>query len=464
MKKYDVIVIGAGPGGYTLAVDLAKNNLKVGLIEKNFLGGTCVNYGCIPTKALLSSAKKINNLKHYADYGIDVNVQKIDYTKIQTNRAQLKEKLNGAINATLIGAKVDLFTDEATVIDEHSLQLKSGETLEFDKLVLATGSRSRELDLPGFAAARQAEVLSTSSYFLYYNQPQLFKSLTIIGGGPISVEFAYLYATLGVEVTILQDMPTIIPQFDVSGIKLVDEMLKDMGIKIVTGAKILEMTADFQLIYEHDGHKHQIKTEKYLETVGRIINDESFTNLNLARDQRNRLVLTPDLKTSLAHVYALGDVTAQIQLSNVAYIHSGIIARSILGLKSRPINLSNVPYALYLSPEIASVGASEQFLQKTKKPEEYQVVEIPAAQLPRNHAEQRFSRGFFKLIVDPQTHLILGAHIGLDDASILINELAVAMNNNLTIDDLAATAHTHPTLSEAIYYVTRNLSLQFAQK
>lgn len=459
MQKYDVIILGAGPSGYTLAAELATQKQKVAIVEEKNFGGTCVNYGCIPTKALLSAAKKFYGLSKLADFGISVNLDNIQFSwqKLQTIRQNLKTTLNNSINNLLKENQVDIYQNKAKVIDSCTVEV-GDQWLKYDNLVLATGSYNRFLDLPNFKKAQTEGVLGDSDWLLYATS--LPQDLVIIGGGPIAVEFAYLLHALGVKVTIIQDQPVIIPQFDQDIISLTTKLLTDLGIKIITNTQIIGLDDNYVLSYKDKNNQqtHTLKAQKYLLSVGRVINDASFRNLALQKDARGRLVLNAKMQTSQPNIYAVGDVTGQIQLTNVAYLHSVAVAKAILNQPFPPLNLNNIPYSLYLSPEMSSIGYSEQFLQQKQHNYDYLVAKLPAAKMPRNHAEQTQKEGFCKLIIDKKTHQILGAHLALTNSSLMINELALAMTKKLTVFDLLQTAHTHPTLSEAFFYICRNLS------
>ncbi|WP_434336757.1 dihydrolipoyl dehydrogenase [Mesomycoplasma conjunctivae] len=447
MNKFDIAVIGAGPGGYSLALILAKAGNKVVIFEESFFGGTCVNRGCIPTKTLMKSARIANTLARSKDFGID-SENYYDLQVMFKNVANNSAKLQNAIKGGLTNSNVTIIEASATVIDEHTIEA-SGSQYSFDKLVIASGSR------PNFFKIEGAETTNVyTSDDLLTKNPK-FDELTIIGGGAISLEFAYFYASFGKKVTIIEAAPQLFANLDESISRAAKAIIAEKGITLYEATKVLRYEDGALILENRDGHIYH-KTNNILLAVGRRANNEAFASLNLKFNEKKFVEVNEFFQTSIDHIYAIGDVTGKLMLSTVAYKHGDIVAKHIItGSSDEKFDARFIPWTIYATPEIASVGSSEQQLQAQGI--DYEVAEIAASSLPRAHAENAFKLGFIKLIFNKKTFEILGATIFLDEASLLINQIALAIKSKLTILDLQKSAYTHPTLSESIYYITRQI-------
>ncbi|SYV97678.1 thioredoxin reductase, partial [Mycoplasmopsis edwardii] len=325
MNKFDIVILGAGPGGYSLANILSSNGKKVAIIEKKHFGGTCVNEGCISTKTLIKSAKVYETVKNSLEYGVNSNNVSFDLKAIQKRRQDNKDILNGAIKGSLESSGVQIFFGEGTVIDNKTITV-NGQEIKTDILILATGARSRELNIKGFEEAKANNVLLNSTDALYLNEVP--KSLTIIGSGPVALEFAYFYSVLGTKITIVE-ANKFMGNFDQDLQENVKNYLLDRNIEIIEGAKILELNKN-DLIIEVEGSQRTINSEKVLLAAGRVANIESFSALNLELNPNNTVKVNKFMKTSVDDVYALGDVTGIMMLSTFAYKSGDIIAKQIL--------------------------------------------------------------------------------------------------------------------------------------
>lgn len=454
MKKYQVTFLGAGPGGYSAAVILAEKGYKVAVIEKKYLGGTCVNEGCIPTKTLLKSAKVYEQLNKCSLYGLSNQNLSFDFKLIQNRRINNKTKLNGAIQGALEAANVDVYFEEGTVLDKNTIELKDKTVISTEKIVLATGSRNRELNLPGFAEGVKNNKIVYSTDLLF--SESFPKSLTIVGAGPISLEFAYFFSTLGSKVTILETSEKVMSSLDKEFSNHLENYISSKNINLITKAQVKKFKDD-KLFFTIDNKERTISSDKILVAVGRVANTENFDKLNLEKNPNGSIKVNSNMQTSLENVYAIGDVTGAKMLSTTAYKQGDVAVQSILEREVESFDARLIPWAIYINPEIAGVGYTEQEAEAEFK-DNYVAVTIPAMQLPRNHADDLLEHGFFKIIVQKDNGKILGSAIFLENASLLINEIALAITNNLTVWDIEKTGHTHPTLSEAIYYATRALS------
>lgn len=455
MNKFDVAIIGAGPGGYSLAAILGKSGKKVALFEEKNFGGTCVNWGCIPTKTLLKSAKVQNLINESKKYGISSS-SIFHFDVIFKNVKANSAKLQNSIKNTLIASGVTIFEEKAEVVDDHHISTKSGKIIEFEKLVLATGSRSRVIKIQG-----EEDVNIFTSDDLILGKIN-FDELTIIGGGPISLEFANFFNVFNKKITIIEGSSKVFGRFDNSINEAATTFLKEKQIRLYENTKVIEYK-NGALLLEENGEIFEHKTKNILIAVGRIPNNESFEKLGLSLNSNGFIEVNDFFQTSKPHIYALGDVTGKLMLSTVAYKHGDIIAKHILtGTSNEIFNVSQIPWTIYTSTEIAGLGKSEEQLKKDNI--QYQAIKIPAANLPRAHAENNFQTGFIKILFSTVDFKLLGAYIFLDNASLLINQLALAMSAGLTIFDLQKSAYTHPTLSESIYYICRQVSFSNLDK
>ncbi|WP_435130209.1 dihydrolipoyl dehydrogenase [Mycoplasma sp. 6243] len=454
MKHYDVVVLGAGPGGYTLAGILSSNGLKVALVEKEDLGGTCVNKGCISTKTLIKSAKVLDTIQHSEKYGVFNKYLGYSFQVMQNRRKANKELLNGAISNFLAGAHVDVFKGMGTVVDEHSLTVNE-ETLHFDKLVVATGSSNRALSIEGAKEAYESGYLIDSEQAMKLDAAP--KTLVIIGAGPIALEFAYFYSTLGTKVTILCNTK-FLAHLDPHAAKAVRATLEAKGVVIVDEMNLESVSNGF-VSYQWKEQKHSLASQKALVAIGRVANLSGLDALKLKLNARGFVEVNESMKTSLDHVYALGDATGLFMLSTVAYKTADVIAKDILGLQPEKLNLNNVPWAIYLNPELAGVGKTATQLEKEGV--EFNEVMVPGMALPRMHADGLANElAFVKFFVSKSTGEILGSFMFLEGGHILINQVAFAMQQKVTFKQLQESIYTHPTIAEALYYSSRTVALK----
>lgn len=458
MKKYDILFIGGGPAGYSCAAILGSKGKKVAVIEQKELGGTCVNEGCIPTKTLLKSAKLFNDIKDCQKYGFKISNLDVDYKITQQIRKNNKTKLNNAIAAALAEANVDVYKSEANVLSAH--KVKVGDlVLETDKLILATGSKSRQIQFTGLEKAiSEKKVYLTSTDFLV--EENLPNSLLIYGGGPVALEFAYVASSFGTNVTILEHAPRLLNKMDEIAGNEVTKLLESKNIKIITNVQLESYEGNGVFQYKkHDGKLIKEKHDKLLLAVGRVANTKAFENLKINKTDNGFVKIDSNMKTSLNDVYAIGDVTGELMLTSTAYKHGDVLIETLLNKKVENFTTKIVAWALYFAPELAGVGLDENNAISKYGKDNVLAITIPAGKLPRNHADSKTELGFFKLIVEKTTGKILGSLIMLENASLIINEIALAISANLTIKDLQAVGHTHPTLSEAIYYASRGLGI-----
>ncbi|MGY6171942.1 dihydrolipoyl dehydrogenase [Candidatus Mycoplasma pogonae] len=456
-KKFEFIFIGAGPGGYSSAAILASKGKSVAIIEKNKLGGTCVNEGCIPTKSLLKSAKVYNEIQKCGLYGISTQGVHFEFGKIIQNLRDNSKVLNGAIAGALEAAGVTTIHGEALVIDKNTVEV-NGEKIYAENLVLSTGSRSRDIDFPGKDVAMAEKVLINSTELLYLEQ--LPQNLVILGAGPVSLEFSYFFASFGTKVTILDFAPKILGNFDEEVGLEATKILTSKGIEIVSGVEEYNYQSGGVISYKKAGENFAIKADKFLLAVGRVANIENFANLELELNSNKTVKVNHKMETSLPGVYAIGDVTGALMLTTTAYKQGDVLLQNLLGLEIEQFRTDTIAWSIYLAPEISGVGLSAKQAKEKYGEDNVLDVTIPAQKLPRNHIEKKLDFGFIKFIVKKDDGKFLGAYIVLEDSSLIINEVALAIAANLTVFDIVKVGHTHPTLSEAIYYLVRTLAFK----
>ncbi|MGL5630690.1 MAG: dihydrolipoyl dehydrogenase [Mycoplasmoidaceae bacterium] len=447
-NHYDLIIIGAGPGGYVAAEHAAKNGLKTIIFEKEHFGGVCLNKGCIPTKSLLKSAKIFHYIKEAEQFGIIFNKEcsfKIDWNKMQNRKKEVVAKLVEGIKFLLKNAKATYVEGYATLIGDHTVEANK-ELYYGEKIILATGSYPRDLNLPGFKEAKANKIVIDSTDSLMLDEVP--KEFGVIGGGVIGVEFAILYAELGSKVTIFQGLDTILELLDKDISKSITEYLIKKGVKILTNVKVKSIKKD-RLIYEIDNKEEEYKVDKLLVSVGRVADYSAFKNIDINYDEKNKIVLNQHLQTSKRHIYAIGDVSQQIMLAHVAYKHAIMAVDHIRGWDVK-YNLFETPSCIYTYPEVATIGYTEEQLSGVN----YISSKIPMSHIGKALADNE-SFGFVKMLFEKESGKILGCHIIAATASDLISEISLAMQVEATVFDLATTIHPHPTLSEIFYDVAK---------
>lgn len=441
MEKVKLLIIGAGPGGYVAAIRAAQLGLEPVVIERGFLGGTCLNRGCIPTKALISAAETFNSILSATALGITANAE-FDWTKVNEHAKNAASKNRTGIAYLFKKNNIRLVQAEAKFTSAHTV--KAGET-EFDaeNIIIATGSVVR--DFPNFSIDNKKIISSDQALF----QAELPKSLAIIGGGVIGVELGFVYRTFGVEVTIIEAMNSIIPMEDADISKELTKEFKKKKIKIITGTSVEKAEVREEGVTLTLANGNVVEAEQVLSCVGRSPNT---ANLNLEAagitpDRRGFIPVDEFCRTNVPGIYAVGDVIFTPMLAHTAE-HEGILAvEQIAGMKNlKPINYLYNPACIYCTPSIASMGLKEA--QAAEKGLKFKVGKFPFSANGKAVAANH-TTGFVKVIIDEETHKILGVHIIGNGATDLISEFIPAMNAGLTAEEIVESIHPHPTLSEA---------------
>lgn len=442
--NYDIIILGAGPGGYVAAIKAAQLGAKVAIIEKQDIGGVCLNIGCIPTKALLKSAKVYQEIMNAEEFGIIIEDKKqinFDWEKIIKRKDKIVKKLTTGIKMLLKKNNVDVFQGLGKIINANQVEVNN-EILTTKNIIIATGSSPIIPTIPGVKEAYEKEIIVTSKELLSIKE--FPNSLVVIGGGVIGIEFATLFAGFGAEVTIIEMADNILVNLDEEIRDAYLKILKKSKINIITNAKVTKINYQ-QITYDNGSEEITITGDKILLSVGMKANTDGLEHLKLAIDKQG-IITNQKLETNIPGVYAIGDVNGKMMLAHVASSEGIVAVENIMGKNSK-IDYQKVPAGIYGSPEIAHVGLTEQ--QAKARNLNYKVSKFPLAASGKALAEGE-TEGFIKVIVDQKYGELLGMHILANHATDLISEAVVTMELEGTVFELAKAIHPHPTLSEII--------------
>lgn len=441
-KNFDIAILGAGPGGYPAAIRAAQRGKKVVLIEAKEVGGTCLNRGCIPSKTLIANAEVLAQTRHAQSFGIYVKDISFDYSQMASRKDKVVENIRRSLEALIAANKITLIKGYGRFVSPTELKVMGEESflITATKFIIATGSEPRNVPNFPFDFARIHD--STSLLAL----KQLPKSIVIVGGGIIGCEFASLYNILGVEVTILEMLPRLIPMEgkDVSE-QLTKAFLKK-GIKIETGVKVEKIDRTTNGI-EVKLADRSFSAENALIAVGRSLNtkDIGLDKAGVLVQENGMIAVDDKMETSVKGIYAVGDIASKWWLAHVA-THQGIIAAdNACGLEAH-MYYNAIPSVIFTHPEIATVGLTVD--EAVKQGYKAKVGAYPFQALGKAQAAME-TEGFAQIVIDEVTGQILGAQVVGEGASILISEMSVAIVNELTIESITETIHPHPTLSEA---------------
>jgi len=454
-KEYDIAIIGAGPGGYVAAIRAAQLRKKVLLVEKNELGGTCTNWGCIPTKFLLQQTKKFNEAKTNKNLEGPINEIKCNWEKVQTEKSQKVAQLVKGIDFLLKNNGVDTIRGEASLIDGMKIVIqakKEEKTIRAKKIILATGSRPAELP---FLKRDGDKILNSTDALDLIEIP---RRLLVIGAGAIGLEIGTIFQRLGTEVTILEILPQILPGSDKEICNRLERVLKRTGIKIYTRMKIKEVVKNENQVFLKgiclkDNSVFKYGAEKVLLAAGRIPVTEicKKNSRGFLFDKAGFVKVDAYLKTNVPGILAIGDLIGGKLLAHKAY-HEGIIAvENAFGAKKR-VSDKALPMAVFIEPEFSSVGLTEQEAKKKNKKVKVGLFSLQANGRALTMGSQE---GMIKVIADAHKRII-GAHILAPYASELIAEMTMAVEKKLVLQDVASLIHIHPTLSEALKEAAMN--------
>lgn len=448
MKK-DVVVIGGGPGGYVAAIRAAQLGKSVALVDKGSLGGVCLNWGCIPSKALIHVAKLYEEMQHCEEVGITVGAPKIDLAKTQKWKLSVVQKLVGGIGQLVKANGGEIIFGTATFVSSKSvevvLQNNQKTTIEFDKAIVACGSKS--IEIPGFKIDGK-DVVDSKDALDWTTAP---KRLAVIGGGVIGLEIGMLYQKFGTKVTVVELANQLLPGTDADVAKAIEKIClkRQMGIHLESKALGYERKGnDLILNVETKQGTVQVPCDKILLSVGRAPNgamiglDKIGVNMN-----RGQVLVNKHMQTNVAHIYAIGDVAGQPLLAHKASKEGIVAAEHASGHEHAEYDVKAMPGAIFTDPEISAVGLTEDDCKKQKI--EYFTGMFPFAALGRA-VSTRATDGFVKVIGKKSNGLLLGVHIIGAHASDLIAEATLAIEMGASVEDLALTVHPHPTISESV--------------
>ena len=448
-ESFDITIVGGGPGGYTAAIRAAQVGLRTAIVERERLGGICLNWGCIPTKALLKNAELLNAFRKADEWGISYENLRIDFTKIIRRSRGIADKISKGVEFLMKKNKITSIAGHARLPGKGKVEVSSTgrqtHILASKHIVLATGSRPRSI--PGIEIDRK-RIITSSEAMSLTQQPE---SMIIIGAGAIGVEFAYFYNSLGTKVTLVEMMDGILPVEDREITKLMESSLKKQGIEILTGTKVegAKSNADHVAVaVSSPSGKRDLKASLALVAVGVQGNVEDL-GLEAAgvAVERGHIKVDVDYKTNVGGVYAVGDVIGPPWLAHVASAEGIHCVEAIAGMKPEPLDYLSIPGCTYCQPQVASVGLTEE--RARAEGYELRIGRCPFRPLGKAVAAGE-TEGMVKLIFDAKYGELLGAHIMGSEATEMIAELAMAKRLETTGRGIFHTVHAHPTLSEAV--------------
>ena len=450
MSKYDVTVIGSGPGGYVAAIRCAQLGLKTALVEKyNTLGGTCLNVGCIPSKALLDSSEHFHTAKEdFKKHGIVINEPKVDLAQMMNRKKEVIDQTCDGVKFLMDKNKIDVVQGMGSIVDKNTVLVKGDKevTLQTTNIIIATGSKPNYF--PGMEPDKKRIITSTEALSL----SEIPKKLVVIGGGVIGLELGSVYARLGTQVTVVEYADSIIPTMDKTLGKELMKVLKREGFKfnfnhavqkVVNKGDVVEVTAKNKkgadVVFEGDYCLVAVGRKAYTEGLG-------LDKVGIKTDDKGRVEINENLQTSQSNIYAIGDVVKGAMLAHKAE-EEGVYAAEFIAGQKPHINHNLIPGVVYTWPEVAAVGQTEQELKEMGA--NYKVGQFPIRALGRARASMDI-QGVIKIISDAKTDEVLGVHMVAPRAADLIMEAVVAMEYRASAEDIARICHPHPTYSEAV--------------
>ena len=445
--KYDVVVIGSGPGGYVAAIRCAQFGMKTAIIEKyNTLGGTCLNVGCIPSKALLDSSHQYHDAVHkFEKHGIQIGTPKIDFKQMIARKQGVVDQMTKGVDFLMKKNKIDVFTGIGSFVSATEIKIsgEKEETITAENTIIATGSKPASL--PGMEIDKKRIISSTEALSL----SEIPKHLIVIGGGVIGMELGSVYRRLGSEVSVVEYAPSIIPTMDAGLGKELMRVMKKDKMKFYVGHKVTSVTAKGKNVtVKAEGKKGEIELEGdyCLVSVGRRPYTEGLglENAGVKLDERGRVEVNEHLQTNVPNIFAIGDVVKGAMLAHKAE-EEGVMVAELLAGQIPHIDYNLIPGVVYTWPEVASVGKTEEELKAAGV--EYKAGQFPFRANGRAVAGMDLD-GFVKILADAETDEVLGAHMIGARAADMIAEIAVAMEFRASAEDIARTCHAHPTTSE----------------
>ena len=447
-KQCDALVIGAGPGGYVCAIRAGQLKQKTIMVEKAWIGGTCLHVGCIPSKALITAAKFVEKMKHASDFGVNVKGFDIDFTKMVQWEKGVIEKFTGGIKQLLKANNVETVMGTARFISPNEVEVKNGDsttTIAAKNIVIATGSVPS--GIPPFPFDGERIISSTEALSL----PQIPGRLLVIGGGYIGLEMGIMFAHLGTKVTVVEMMDQLLPGFDPELVRTLSKSLRQKGIEYFVKAKAKGFegkVGDVKVTVEIEGNDRTFEADRVLVTVGRKPNTAGLEpeKAGVKPDARGFIPVNNKCQTVVPHIYAIGDVIGNPMLAHKASKEGEVVAEILAG-HNRVVDYVAMPAVIFTDPEIATVGISEA--EAKEKGINAASGKFPFAASARA-LTQGATDGYVKVIFEKESKQVLGFHIIGPDASDLIGEASLALEMGSSVEDLALTVHPHPTLTESV--------------
>ena len=448
MSEIDVVIIGGGPGGYVAAIKAAHLGLKAVLVEKDKLGGVCLNRGCIPTKALVSTAEMLNHLQRAEEFGIQVKDYSFDFPAVMKRKDLITQRLSSGVGQLMKANQVRVAKGEGQIIEPGKVEVTDTagekEFIKTKNIIIATGSKVMKPPIPGI----DSEGVITSDEALSLNE--LPSRMLIVGGGVVGIEFAGIFRALGVEVTVVEMLPRILLPIDEEIARRLTQLIKRKGIEILTDCKVKEIKKAHQnlevLVSTNNGEK-KLETEKVLLAAGRVpeLGNIDVQGLGIELDKK-AIKVDEKMRTNIPGIYAVGDVVGKIMLAHVAS-REGIVAVENIAGKETFMDYKVVPNCVFSMPEVASVGLTEEEARKENNNIKVSKFPFMANGKAMGMGE---TEGMVKIITDADTSKLLGFHILGAHASDLIAEGTLALSMEATAFEIVNTIHAHPTLAEAI--------------
>jgi dihydrolipoyl dehydrogenase len=449
-NQYDVIIVGGGPAGYVCAIRAAQLGLDTAVVERDKLGGVCVNIGCIPTKALLHSAYVANLLAHDAkELGVDVGSVKTDYGVAMRRSRKVSEQNSKGVEFLMKKHKITVIKGTGVLGRKRTVRVGKDEYQARKAVVIASGSRAKGIPQIGLEINKTTVISSDEALFL----EQIPPTLAIVGAGAVGCEFADIFHAFGSKVTLIEALPRILPMEDAESSDTLTKSYKKRGITVYAGATVKKATVKkdkVSLEVVSSGKTETLEIDKVLMAAGRAVNTETLglQEAGVQLTDHGFIKVSPaTLETTAAAVYAIGDVAGPPMLAHKGSREGVVVAEIIAGHRPQPIKYDNVPSVTYCHPEVASIGMTEDQAKERKL--DYQVGRFPFSANGRARTANE-TEGFVKIIRDKKYGEILGAHIVGSHASEIIHELTVARENEYTVEEVDLAIHAHPTLSEAI--------------
>jgi len=446
---YDLIVIGSGPGGYVAAIRASQLGLKTAIVEKESLGGICLNWGCIPTKALLKSAQVFEYMNHAADYGIKVSGGEVDFESVIKRSRGVADGMSKGVQFLMKKNKIEVLMGTGTLKSKGTVTVTGNDGTAKDytakDIILATGGRSREL--PNI----KQDGVKVIGYRQAMNLPKQPKSMIVVGSGAIGIEFAYFYNSIGTKVTVVEFLDNIVPLEDEDVSKQLNRILKKQGINIMTSSTVesVDSSGDIcKVSVKTATGTESLEAEVVLSAVGISTNLEGIgLEENGVKTDKGKVLVDDFYKTNVAGVYAIGDIVKGQALAHVASAEGIICVEKIAGLNPEPLNYNNIPGCTYCMPEIASVGYTEKGAKEAGY--EIKVGKFPFSASGKASAAGA-KDGFVKVIFDAKYGEFLGAHMLGHNVTEMIAEVVTARKLETTGHDIIKSVHPHPTMSEAV--------------